>query len=33
MKKILWLVLTVVGMAACTEYNAPTNNSGTTDSG
>lgn len=32
MKKILWLVLTVVGMAACTEYNAPTNNSGTTDS-
>ena len=33
MKKILWLVLTVVGMAACTENNAPTNNSGTTDSG
>ena len=33
MKKILWLVLTVVGMAACTEYNAPTNNSGTTNSG
>ena len=33
MKKILWLVLTVVGLAACTEYNAPTNNSGTTDSG
>lgn len=33
MKKILWVVLTVVGMAACTEYNAPTNNSGTTDSG
>ena len=33
MKKILWLVLMVVGMAACTEYNAPTNNSGTTDSG
>lgn len=33
MKKILWLVLMAVGMVACTEYNAPTNNSGTTDSG
>ena len=33
MKKILWVVLMAVGMAACTEYNAPTNNSGTTDSG
>ena len=33
MKKYLGVVLLTIGMMACTEYNAPTNNSGTTDSG
>ena len=32
MKKYLGVVLLTIGMMACTEYNAPTNNSGTTDS-
>jgi len=33
MKKILWVVLMAVGMAACTEYNAPTSDGTSSSSG